>query len=135
MATKKKPLTLAEILRPYGFNMDQIKVVWRGIHVVTSYRKTQKILEGFSITEVEDMARETLGTEFVADEEREILKEFFANIREATDFVSYMEQNNDPDHYEGILGGIRDLIEDTETQLERIKEMGDSAWTPRQSPN
>jgi len=127
MATKKKPRTLVEILRPYGFSNEQIKVVWRGIHVVTSYRETQKILEGLSNTEIEEMAKETLSSGFVADEEREILKEFFSNVREATDFCVYMEQNNDVEHYEGLLGGIRDLIEDTEAQLERIKELGDDA--------
>jgi hypothetical protein len=125
MAIKKKSPTLADILQPYGFSMEQVKTVWRGINVVTSYRQTQKILEGLSTTEIKNMAKETLGTEFVADEERAILKEFFSNIREATDFCAYMDQNSDPDHYEGLLGGIRDLIEDTEAQLERIKEVGD----------
>jgi hypothetical protein len=127
MATKKRPLTLTQMLRPYGFNSEQVKVVWFGIHVVTSHRKAQKILEGLSTTEAEDMAKETIGTEFVADEEREILKEFLSNIREATDFCAYMDQNSNPEHVEGVLGGIRDLIEDTETQLARITEVGGDA--------
>lgn len=127
MTTKKRPPTLADLLRPYGFNNEQVKVVWRGINVVTSYRKTQKILEGLSTIEIEDMAKETIGTEFVADEERAILKEFLSNIREATDFCAYMDQNSNPEHVEGVLGGIRDLIEDTETQLARITEVGDGA--------
>lgn len=56
--------------------------------------------------------------EFVADGEPEILKEFFRTVREMLDF----DMDNAP-HCEGILNGIRELIEDTEAELAQVSEV------------